>query len=497
MTDELTIVAVADTHYARQFSPEARAPLAASALAIEWVTRAVAEARRVAKPDVLVLLGDLLNDHGTPGAAQEREEFAAALRELRIPFIVVPGNHDGDPQATLRAFGQQVGACRVQGRMFYTFADPYAEGDTMRRLPGALEEFLRAAEGQGAVVLQHSPLYPEIDSTQYPYMPLNAGEIAAAYEKAGVTVSLSGHYHAGTAAAERNGVTYLTCAALTATPFAFYLVRVAGKAVRIERRQLSIAPAEGLVDVHVHSPFGYCAVDVNPPAALRRAELLGLRGITCVEHAGQLYLTNEEYWSHRHVDDPDAIRRALGGPTDRMARFRAEIGAQRSERLFMGIEVEVDCAGRLNLPEEERGGWDVVLGAVHWLPASATTRTREEVERGFMTATEQLVTQGITALAHPLRLFYQKKLTEPEHLYRPLARMLKAHGVAAEINYHLNATPREFFEVCMEEGVALAVGSDGHNLAESCDLLPHLEMLRSLGYPAERVWAPDRKGGKA
>lgn len=490
MSEELTIVAVADPHYARQPAEGGRVPLAASAMAIEWVKRALSEARRVAKPDVLVVLGDVVNDHRDPHAAAERAEFAAALREMKIPAIVVPGNHDGDPAAALRAYGQTSRISTVRGRMIYAFADAYAEDDTMTRPAAALEAFSASATGQGAVVVQHSPLYPEIDSTRYPYMPTNAAEIMSAYERAGVALSLSGHHHSGSDVSVRNGVTYLTCGALTESPFPFYIIRVAGRDVRVERRQLRVEPAGALMDIHVHSPFGYCAVDVSPQTTLKRAEMLGLRGIACVEHAGQLYLTNEEYWAHRHIDDPEAVRRAPERGTDRMLRFRAEIGAQRSERILMGVEVEVDRLGRLNLLDRDRGGWDVILGAVHWLPASVPVRTSAEFESAFMTVTEQLVTQGIDVLAHPLRLFYQKKMADPAHLHRPLARMLKAHGVAAEINYHINETPREFFRACMEEGAALAVGSDGHALSEACDMQPHMDMLRSLGYPVERVWAP-------
>lgn len=497
MSDALTILAVADPHYARQTPAGARTPLPASSLAIEWVKRAVAEARRVAKPDVLVILGDLINDHLASGSDADCAHFAAALRELRIPVIVVPGNHDGDPQDVLRAYGQSAGLLRVRGRAVYSFADAYAADGTMSRSPAALDDLLRTAAGQRTVVLQHSPIHPEIDSSAYPFMPLNVAGIMSAYERAGVALSLSGHYHTGTPLSVRNGVTYLTCGALTESPFAYCIIRVTDTTVEVDRRQLRIEPAGQLVDIHVHSPFGYCAVDVNPVACMQRAEMLGLRGIACVEHVGQLYLPNKDYWAHRHIDDPDATARAMERGTDRVAQFRAQIGAQRSERIFMGVEVEVDRTGRLNLLDKDRDGWDVVLGAVHWLPADAPARTRDEVIRGFMTATEQLVTQGIDVLAHPLRLFYQMKLAEPDHLYRTLARMLKAHGVAAEINYHINETPREFFRVCIEEGVPLAVGSDGHALHEACDMQPHMEMLKSLDYPVDRVWAPDRKQEKS
>jgi len=495
--DVLTILAVADTHFAREPGPDDRAPLPASPLAIEWIRRAVSEARRVASPDVLVILGDLLNDHRSPRSERDRAELAAALRELPLPCVIVPGNHDGDPESAWRAYGQQPGALRARGRLLYAFGDSYAADDSTRRSEEALRAFESAASGQDAVVLQHSPLHPPIDSAEYPWMPLNVEDILAAYDRAGALLSLSGHRHRGAELARRNGVAYLTCAALTQLPFPFYLIRLVGREIAVEKRHLRLDPPGALVDVHVHSHFGYCAKDVNPDAVLARADLLGLGGVACVEHAGQLYLSREDYWAHRHVDDPEAVLRATERGTDRMERFRADLLPRRSERLFAGVEVEVDRNGRLNLLDRDRNGWDVILGAVHWLPATAGERTRDEMAREFMVVTEQLVSQGIHVLAHPLRLFYQKKLPEPEHLYRPLARLLKAHGVAAEINYHINRTPREFFEACLDEGVALAVGSDGHTLSEACDLQPHGDLLRSLNVPPERVFVPIRAASGA
>ena len=80
--------------------------------------------------------------------------------------------------------------------------------------------------------------------------------------------------------------------------------------MRIERRQLQFEPGLELTDGHVHTHFGYCAVDVHPVPVRERIELLGLKGVACVEHAGQLYLPADDYWRRVHVENPAAIPQA-------------------------------------------------------------------------------------------------------------------------------------------------------------------------------------------
>ncbi len=165
-----------------------------------------------------------------------------------------------------------------------------------------------------------------------------------------------------------------------------------------------------------------------------------------------------------------------------MPAFRAALQGVRSDFVRVGLEVECDCNGDLTLPEEDRHGWDVLMGAIHWLPDHLPALTASDCARSFMHVAEKLVPQGIDVLAHPFRFFHQKGLGRPTGLYRPLAELLAAHGVKAEVNFHHNEPDPEFFRICIELGVQLTLGSDAHELREVGHLLPHLRFLAQLGH---------------
>ncbi|MGO8703964.1 MAG: metallophosphoesterase [Candidatus Brocadiia bacterium] len=481
MSEPLTILAMTDLHYLRRLREDRPEPSRVYRLALEWTVRAIREACRASAPDVIVILGDLLEDGASPAAESDAAELAAAVREAGLPVIVAPGNHDPEAARLLRLFGDRAGVHRIKGYTLYSFTDPYAADNTCTRPRESIEQFAAEPSSGPVIAIQHSPIYPPVDSTAYPYMPANVPEIMESYRRKNVLLSLSGHFHAGQPPAQKDGTTYLTCASLVEAPFPFQLIRVQGREVRIERRQLQFEPLRELTDGHVHTHFGYCAVDVHPIPVRERIELLGLKGVACVEHAGQLYLPADDFWHRVHVENPAAIPQARKLRRDRMAAFRSAMAQFRSPTLAVGLEVECDRDGKLNLLEEDRAGWDVLLGALHWLPSNLPSKTPAKFAASFMTVTEQLVSQGIHVLAHPFRIFLQQHIPVPAELHQPLARLLKEHRVAAELNFHLNEPAPEFFRVCREEGTRIVMGSDAHYLREVGDLQPHLRLLRQIG----------------
>ena len=494
MAESLTILAMTDLHYLRRLREGQPEPSRVYPLALEWAVRAIREACRVSTPDVIVILGDLLEDGAAPGAEEDAVELAAAVREAGLPVIVAPGNHDIEAARLLQVFGDYAGAHRIKGYLLYSFADPYATDDTCTRPRESIERFLNEPSSGQVIAIQHSPIYPSVDSLEYPYMPANVPEIMESYRRKNVLLSLSGHFHAGQEPAQKDGTTYLTCASLVCPPFPFHLVRVQGREARIERRQLRFEPGPELTDGHVHTHFGYCAVDVHPAPVRERIELLGLKRVACVEHAGQLYLPADDYWRRVHVENPAAIPQARKLGKDRIAAFRSAMAEFRSASLAVGLEVECDRDGKLTLLDEDRAGWDVLLGAIHWLPSNLPSDTPARFAASFMTVTEQLVSQGIHVLAHPFRILQQEHIPVPAQFHRPFARLLKEHGVAAEVNFHYNNDPDpEFFRVCSEEGTRIVMGSDAHHLREVGDLQPHLRLLRQIGAAAGISASGERK----
>jgi histidinol phosphatase-like PHP family hydrolase len=435
-------------------------------------------------PDALVLLGDAAGRY--LDAAQTDAALRAVAEEAKrsgLPVLAVPGNHDGDLARYAELFGCQPGLHVIKGYGLLLFSAEYDEADNTRRGDDELALPARcAAEHPGLplIALQHNPLHPAIDDP-YPYVPKNADAIRGSYEKAGVLLSLSGHFHPGQPLHTVGGVQYCTLRAAGDAPYCFLHVRVAGNSVEVREHAL-YAEAPGLVDVHCHTEYSYCATTVSAAADVALSRLLGLGGVCLVDHTFQLYFPPEEAWSWRWQTDRGMVEDAWRRGRGRMPEYVRRAAGLRSEFVRVGLELDLLSDGSLLLAEEDRRGWDLFIGAIHAIDGNPRGgRTPGEVERLFMRENERLLAHPINVLAHPLRFFRQSGLTCPSHLFAPLADMLAAAGVAAEINFHVQEADALFFEACLERGVKLALGTDAHDAAETAELMPHLALLRRVG----------------
>jgi histidinol phosphatase-like PHP family hydrolase/predicted MPP superfamily phosphohydrolase len=481
--DGLELLVLADTHYVHHTARECPIPARKGAWGRELVRRALRDTRREGHVDAIVLMGDLVDTGTTPGAEEDLIELRDEIASLGVPILVAPGNHDGSAERLGRLFGDRLGVHRLGGYQLVTFCDPYRPTQEAARPADDLSLVLRARADhpdEPIVAIQHSNVHPHIEST-YPYNLTNAPEVMRSYEEAGVVLSVSGHYHPGIAPQSVSGVAYVTAPALCEAPFRFLRVSLKGRTFTVTERRLALDEDVPLCDYHVHTEYAYCRDDVTAQTAIERAAAFGVDRICLTEHAGQLYLSPEDYWSHRFGREGDLIAHERAAGRDRVGQFRAEMRALRSERVGVGLEVELDADRKLTLLEEDTEGWDVIIGAVHKLvgvdEASAPTR---EIVRGFMRETEALVSLGVRILAHPFRYFRRAKLPVPVGLYHPMAELLAAHGVAAEVNYHTNDPDPRFFETCAESGVRIALGSDSHGLWEVGDLRPHLKLVEQV-----------------
>ena len=84
-------------------------------------------------------------------------------------------------------------------------------------------------------------------------------------------------------------------------------------------------------------------------------------------------------------------------------------------------------------------------------------------------------------LAHPFRVFRRSELPTPEELFPLVVKLLKEKNIAVELNFHTNEPSEKFFQICLEEKIPIAFGSDSHNLYEVGEFYPHLELLKNLG----------------
>ena len=112
----------------------------------------------------------------------------------------------------------------------------------------------------------------------------------------------------------------------------------------------------------------------------------------------------------------------------------------------------------------------------------------DAVKNEFLRQTKALLDHQVNILAHPFRIFRRSGLPVPAELFSVVADMLKETSTAAEINFHTNDPEPEFFAICAEKGVKIALGSDSHNLYEIGEFYAHFELMDKLGISAEQLF---------
>lgn len=477
----LSVLIITDIHYVGAADHICSVRKRRATLALELVQK-VLHSVDSSKIDVVLLLGDLVDNGNAPGAESDMQDLQSALEKVKKPVLVVPGNHDINAEAVFKVFSDYEGLHEIEGYQFITFADTYHDDHTASRSWAKMEEaFSRADPGKPIIVLQHNPVYPPIDKA-YPYNINEANRVMEFYSRQGVLLSISGHAHWGIPDTVKDGVGYLTCPALCEAPFRYTILTLKEKEYSTTEHQLLLPEEWGLSDLHTHTHYAYCGENVTPMESIRRAKEYGLKRVAFTEHSAQLYVSSKDYWSARFINEPEILRQNRNTPLDRMKQYREEMKLHRCDAVRVGLEVEVDCNGDLTLLEEDRSGWDLLIGAVHYLPQRFEAGSKE----GFMWANEVLLRSGVQILAHPFRYFIRSKQPVPVELYRPLVELLAGTGIAVELNYHTNDNDPRFFELCLEHGIPIALGSDAHHLSEIGTFNRHLGLLKQI-CPEDRL----------
>jgi len=240
MDGPLRLLVIADVHYATCLM-DAAGPVRRQCLrGRELLSAALDDAGRRGGFDVLVLLGDMLNNGDSPRAGSALADLRAELdrRAGNVPRLVVPGNHDGPAERALTVLGGQAGLHEIGGYRFVVFADAY-DGDLAARGPAGRDLLIRLARPGGGllVVCQHNPMDPVIEE-DYPYMLTDRPDVMQDYAEAGVLLSLSGHYHPGQPLHQTEGVWYFTAPALCEPPFPYSRVVLDSRRVAVEQVRL-------------------------------------------------------------------------------------------------------------------------------------------------------------------------------------------------------------------------------------------------------------------
>lgn len=468
-----TIAVVTDLHYASSCPlPTRRGEYADILLA-----RVIHRLDQMIRPDVLVVLGDCLDAPQAANALERLQTLKQMLDMLQCPVIAIPGNHDPAPDVFYGVMERPAPIVDIGPVRFLSFVDPEEPGYNARRLPYDLDRMRAARNGHDGpiVFLQHVPLFPP-GLTNCPYGYTNTDEIIEVMEEQAITLSISGHYHAGSELVQHHGCAYVAVKALCEEPFSFSVITLDDDGISATSHALKLSADLGLVDRHVHSEYAYCGRNMNMAVSAELAELFGLSGMVFTEHTSQLYYGRDPSW----CEGFSAVHQGLPG---RMPQYWKSVEHVLSETVRAGLEVDCDCHGTPVLLSDDRHRSELLLGAVHFLPASLNRPT--DVQRladEFLGVLERLVASGIHVLAHPFRIFRRSGVEVPTFLYEPVVRLLRRHGVAAELNFHTNSPDPEFFRLCIDAGVRISLGSDAHEQYEVGELAQHLQFLEDFGY---------------
>jgi 3',5'-cyclic AMP phosphodiesterase CpdA len=180
----------------------------------------VVEAMNREDAALVLVCGDLATD----GKEQELRRARAVLEKLRIPWFVVPGNHDAltagdrDEELFRTMFGlPETTYTFERGGLHFVAIDPGCGHDytrnAVRAAPMArLREIAAALPPDAPVVLfSHYPYGPGVT-----YRTPNADEVLAIFSRQRLLAVVSGHWHGNTEKRDR-GVLFTTTATCSST----------------------------------------------------------------------------------------------------------------------------------------------------------------------------------------------------------------------------------------------------------------------------------------
>lgn len=151
--------------------------------------------------------------------------------------------------------------------------------------------------------------------------------------------------------------------------------------------------------------------------------------------------------------------------------------------------------------------FDFIIGSVHYLGEKTVDLGPEfyegkSIDRLFESYFESVITAVTSELfdiighCDLIRIYGYKPATNPEKLYRKLAKTMKAHNVAFEVNTNGRNRPladfypdRRFLHIFREENVPVCVNSDAHMPSRVGQYFDEAyELLRYIGFTEMAVF---------
>ena len=186
----MKIVIITDLHYMK--TKQEGCPDRVGERANELLTAVIEKVNTEIKPDILLGCGDLINN---PNDYELLVELANTLDKTHCPKIIIPGNHDPEPNIFYQTIERPPLFMDVKGFRFLPFPDDkQTAGYNAFRSAEDIERIKALGSDKRTILVQHVPLYsPLTIKCEYNYD--NADEIISACKK--VVLSISGHEHTG------------------------------------------------------------------------------------------------------------------------------------------------------------------------------------------------------------------------------------------------------------------------------------------------------------
>ena len=185
--------------------------------------------------------------------------------------------------------------------------------------------------------------------------------------------------------------------------------------------------------------------------------------------------------------------------------------------------VEFDVAYGLPFDRARAAKLDYVIGSLHGVIRNGEFRPLDGMFRWFQSGgklsytpdvdlsdPEVWIEEWLRILRHcfettPIDILGHPTLTpilpldpDPEKAYKPeweerLCALAVEYGVALEISGRYKLPHERLLRTGMDMGVVFAIGSDGHQPGQICDLAYPLQVIESIGLPSSQVFDLEAK----
>lgn len=234
------IAVISDLHYSQQ--PLTHIPWRKGERANEFLLDTINRLNISIKPDITVILGDMINDPNDEKAEELLKRLKTTIDQLDSVVIVLRGNHDPAQDVFSDIMGAPVDFIDIKGVRFIPFIDKDEPECNASRSKIDIERMrdLSINFSGTMVFLQHVPLFPqELAKGFYNYN--NVDELLATMKSfPNATLTIAGHEHAGMDMVTSGKDHFIATPALCETPFQFMILEIDGDDINYKLERLTM-----------------------------------------------------------------------------------------------------------------------------------------------------------------------------------------------------------------------------------------------------------------